>query len=119
MQHIEKFLESIKTGNTNRSLLISCSSKENQESKRTSLFYKRGKLPEFMAALVGIRKKEVNGEYFVELFPRGQETCYFLEDGVLTPIVKESDEKSRMRMLMEKDGIPEAEIEATLKEMEG
>jgi hypothetical protein len=117
MHHLEKFLEEAKDGNSKKSYLISCSSVEDQESKRTSMFYKRGKLPPFLADLVGIRKRNIEGQMFIELFPRGRETCYFLEDGVMTPVVKESSEKIRIRMLMEADGISEEEIMKTLSEM--
>jgi hypothetical protein len=118
MKNLEKFKEMIKDGDPGESLIIPCRNATDQESTRTSMFYKRGKLPFADAENVGIRKKEIAGDLYVELYYRGNEICYTFKDGVLTPITRESAEKSRMRKLMVEDGCSDEEIADALQRLD-
>lgn len=114
MKALEEFLK-----DPTADYYISCSSKNDRDSKRSSLFHARRKLPELLRDAIGIKSKDVDGRMFVVIYSRVVEEHYRMVNGKLVPVVNKpvsvlSADNERLKTLMERDGYSPEEIEEAL-----
>lgn len=104
---------------TDKSTLLHCTDKKNQESTRVILYHlKRKMLNKTEAETIGITKFSYNGELFIKLFKRPIQKLYELDENGVPVLVEvdpmEDKDLQRQIMLMRKDGVDEKEIQEVI-----
>lgn len=118
MEVLLRFLEEIENAPSpegTRSILVDCKDKMEQESKRVGFFNKRRKFARHIQNMIGIRKLDIEGKLFVEIYRPITKGLFFYDGEKIVPMTVQSAEKQRMIELMRRDGVPEEEIEELTK----